>query len=105
LNINQRVVQAVAVLGMFAAAPLALAAPAHAGTDYPPGPGATALSIDAGAIDLPPGPNATDLPPGPGATGLSINAGAIGLPPGPNATDWPPGPSVAFASGSTIIAI
>jgi hypothetical protein len=78
LNINQRVVQAVAVLGMFAAAPLALAAPAHAGTDYPPGPGATALSIDAGAIDLPPGPNATDLP---------------------------PGPSVAFASGSTIIAI
>jgi hypothetical protein len=105
LNINQRVVQAVAVLGMFAAAPLALAAPAHAGTDYPPGPGATALSIDAGAIDLPPGPNVTDLPPGPGATGLSINAGAIDLPPGPNATDLPPGPSVAFASGSTIIAI
>jgi hypothetical protein len=85
MKINHRLVRVVAVLGIFAAAPLALAAPAHAATDFPPGPGAT---------DLPPGPTATDYPPGPSVVGPEYAESM-----------FPPGPGVAFTSGSTIIAI
>jgi hypothetical protein len=99
MNITHRLLRAIAVVGVSAAAPLAAAMPAHAGVIAKPPPDAVVTpGVDPGSggelADFPPGPNATDFPPGPGATDYPPGPGATDWPPGPGATDTPPGPSI-----------